>query len=195
MTDTRRRAAVWILVILVTVVAGWLRFTGLGDLGFFGDEETTSFATRSLAEGYGAAMPSGMPYRRALPITWLSAGVARVVGLDSELAYRIVPALLGTLAIPLIFMAGRLIAGSRAGIIASLFFALSGWHLVWSRTARMYAPLVTALIAFFYLTLKWKETIAKIGSSNDSFPEVEGDWQAPLPCRRGNDISLGSPAS
>jgi len=80
------------------------------------------------------------------------------LGLDAELSYRIVPALLGTLAVPLIFLAGRQFAGTGAGVIAALLLALSGWHLVWSRTARMYAPLLTALIAFFYLVLKWKES-------------------------------------
>ena len=145
-------------VILFMVVAAAVRFSGLGDLGFFGDEETTSFAARSMAEGYNAAMPSGMPYRRALPITWLSAIVARGLGINTELAYRFIPALLGTIAIPLIFLAGRQFAGTGAGIIAALLLALSGWHIVWSRTARMYAPLVTVLIAFFYLILKWKET-------------------------------------
>jgi 4-amino-4-deoxy-L-arabinose transferase-like glycosyltransferase len=158
MTEPRSNHAAWIAVILITVVAVAVRFSGLGDLGFFGDEETTSFAARSLAEGYGAAMPSGMPYRRALPITWLSAIVVRGLGADAELAYRVVPALLGAIAIPLIFLAGRQFAGTGAGIIAALLMALSGWHIVWSRTARMYAPLVTALIAFFYLILKWKET-------------------------------------
>ena len=158
MTKNHGQIGTWVFLILITFIAGWLRFTGLGDLGFFGDEETTSFAARALAEGYGAVMPSGMPYRRALPITWLSAGVALIVGLDSEFAYRAVPALLGALAIPLIFLAGRYLAGTGAGIISALLLAFSGWHIVWSRTARMYAPLVTALVAFFFLILLWKES-------------------------------------
>jgi len=158
MTGNRSQVNVWIVVILITAVAAALRFAGLGDLGFFGDEETTSFAARALADGYGAIMPSGMPYRRALPITWLSAGVARQFGLEAEFAYRAVPAMLGALAVPLIFLAGRHLAGTGGGIISALLLALSGWHMVWSRTARMYAPLVTALVAFFYLILKWKET-------------------------------------
>lgn len=158
MTEPRSQRAAWTAVILVMVVAAVVRFFGLGDLGFFGDEETTSFAARALAEGYSPAMPSGMPYRRALPITWLSAFVARGLGTNTELAYRVIPAMLGTIAIPLIFLAGRQLAGTGAGIISALLLALSGWHIVWSRTARMYAPLATALIAFFYLILKWKET-------------------------------------
>ena len=158
MTAPRSKYAVWTTLILITAVAVTIRFSGLGDLGFFGDEETTSFAARSLAEGHGAAMPSGMPYRRALPITWLSAVVTKGLGVEAELAYRFVPAAVGTIAIPLMFLAGRQLAGTGAGIIAALLLALSGWHIVWSRTARMYAPLVTALIAFFCLVLKWKET-------------------------------------
>ncbi len=158
MTGNREQSAIWVLLIVITLIGGWMRFTGLGDLGFFGDEETTSFAARALAEGHGAVMPSGMPYRRALPITWLSAGVARQIGLDAELSYRVFPALLGALAIPLIFLAGRHLAGTGAGFIAALLLAFSGWHMVWSRTARMYAPLVTALVAFFYLVVLWKET-------------------------------------
>ena len=158
MTENRRVIAAWLLVIVVTAIAGGLRFAGLGELGFFGDEETTSFAARALAEGFGPVMPSGMPYRRALPITWLSAAVARLSSLEAEFTYRAVPALLSTIAIPLIYLAGRKLAGTGAGLIAVLLFAFSGWHMVWSRTARMYGPLLTALVAFFYLIIIWKET-------------------------------------
>src|SRR5207247_11442803 len=44
----------------------------LGALGFYGDEDLSVLAARAVVDGQGSRMPSGMPYRRALPLTWRS---------------------------------------------------------------------------------------------------------------------------
>ena len=145
-------------ILALTVVAVAVRIIDLGALSFFGDEETTALAARSFAEGLGSKMPSGMPYRRALPFTWLNALSAHFLGLDSEFAYRLPAALIGALTVPLLYFVTAGIAGPGAGLIAALLLALSGWHLVWSRTARMYAPLLFVGLAFFAVMYRWQRS-------------------------------------
>jgi 4-amino-4-deoxy-L-arabinose transferase-like glycosyltransferase len=155
--DRKRGRTLLILAVVVLTAGGAaLRLYDLGSLGFFGDEETTAFAARSLAEGQGSAMPSGMPYRRALPYTWLNAVSAARFGLDEEIGYRVPAAVIGAATIPLIYLAGAAIAGPMAGLTAALLLATSGWHLVWSRTARMYVPALFAALAFFWLAWRWQ---------------------------------------
>ena len=56
-----RRIRMLTALVALTVGAVALRTCDLGLLSFFGDEETTAFAARSLALGEGSTMPSGMP--------------------------------------------------------------------------------------------------------------------------------------
>jgi len=146
------------VILALTAVAVAVRLYDLGALGFFGDEETTAFAARALAEGRGSEMPSGMPYRRALPFTWLNAVSASLFGLDGEFAYRVPAALMGALTVPLLYFVTASIAGPGAGLFAALLLALSGWHLVWSRMARMYAPVLLVALAFFYFIWSWQRS-------------------------------------
>ncbi|MCL7983150.1 MAG: hypothetical protein M8862_11555, partial [marine benthic group bacterium] len=125
-----RRTLLVVSVLALTAGGAALRLQDLGSPGFFGDEETTALAARSLAEGHGSAMPSGMPYRRALPYTWLNALSASQFGLDEELGYRVPAALIGAATVPLMYGVGAAIGGPATGMTAALLLASSGWHLV-----------------------------------------------------------------
>ncbi|MFQ5688801.1 MAG: glycosyltransferase family 39 protein [Gemmatimonadota bacterium] len=140
----------WLTLLALTALAGAPRLANLGELSFYSDEETTAFPARSLAEGEGARMPTGMEYRRALPLTWLNAASASVLGEDRELSYRLPTAVIGTLTVPLLFLVGRALVGGPAGAVAASMLALSEWHLAISRQARMYAAL-----SFFFLLAAW----------------------------------------
>lgn len=143
LSDRRR---IVLLAVILSFLAAAPRFYGLGSLSFYGDEETTAFPARSMAQGGNAAMPSGMLYHRALPQTWLNALSAQVVGLDRELSYRVPAAFFGTLTIPIFFLMARPLVGAAAALLAALLLAFSDWHIATSREARMYAPFL-----FFYL--------------------------------------------
>ena len=158
MNYTRRKTLLLTAVLALTAGATALRLHDLGALGFFGDEETTAFAARSLAEGHGAVMPSGMPYRRALPYTWLNAVSAQWFGLERELGYRVPAALIGAATVPLLYLVTSAVAGPAVGLVAALLLATSGWHLVWSRTARMYVPALFVALAFFGFAWRWQRS-------------------------------------
>ena len=109
-----------LLTLLLTVIAALPRLYHLGDLGFYMDEETTAFASRSMAETGEPQMPSGMPYYRSLPHTWLNSISAKTFGLDNEYSYRLPSALFGILTIPLIFLLARPFTGTSIAFLAAL---------------------------------------------------------------------------
>jgi hypothetical protein len=152
------RKATVLAVVVLTLLAIPSRIVNLGALSFYADEETSAMPARSLAEGSGARMPTGMEYRRALPWTWLNALSARIVGVDAEVAYRLPTALFGILTVPILFLAGRSFAGGRAAFLAALLLAFSEWHLAFSRQARMYVPFLTFLVLGASATWNWAET-------------------------------------
>ncbi len=152
---------VLLLAVLLTLFAAIPRLYHLGDLGFYMDEETTAFASRSLAETGTPQMPSGMPYYRSLPHTWLNAISAKRFGLNAEFSYRLPSALFGIFTIPLLFLLARPYVGTSVAFLAALLLAFSEWHIITSRQARMYVPLLFFYIAFAFSILKW--------SKNDTF--------------------------
>ncbi len=148
---------VFLLAVLLTIVAAIPRLYNLGGLSFYMDEETTAFASRSMAEGKGPQMPSGMPYHRALPHSWLNSLSARLIGLNDEISYRLPGAILGILTAPLIFVLARPFVGTQIAFLAALLLALSEWHIIISRQARMYAPFIFVYVATVFTILHWTQ--------------------------------------
>jgi len=135
---------------MMMLVAVYLRFPGLGDLSFYGDEEYSALAVQGiLADGY-PHMPSGMAYWRGAPYSFLAAGAALLFGL-SEFSVRLPSVVFGVLTIPIFYaLAKRHLALVPAGI-ASWLLVFSAWHIDMSREGRFYAM----FLAFFLLSLLW----------------------------------------
>ncbi len=145
----------WTAAIVLMLLAALPRFYELGSLGFYGDEETTALAARSVAEGGSAAMPSGMPYQRALPQIYLNAGAARLFGLDKELSYRVPAAVLGAVTVPVLFLLARFWVGTPPALLAAVLLAFSEWHIATSREARMYAPFLLFYTVALFSFWRW----------------------------------------
>ncbi|MEE9422708.1 MAG: glycosyltransferase family 39 protein [Gammaproteobacteria bacterium] len=147
-----------LLTLLLTVIAAIPRLYSLGELSFYMDEETTAFASRAMAEGLPPAMPSGMPYHRAIPQSFINALSAKIFGLDNEFSYRLPSALFGILTVPLIFLLVRPYTGTSAAFLIAMLLALSEWHIFTSRQARMYAPFMFFYIACTFSILRWSQS-------------------------------------
>lgn len=147
-----------VLAILLVIIAALPRLYNLGGPGFYMDEETTAFASRSMAEGQAPQMPSGMPYHRALPHSWLNSVSANIFGHDSELSYRLPGALLGILTAPLLFLFARPYVGTAPAFLAALLLAVSEWHILTSRQARMYAPFLLFYLTCAFSVFEWART-------------------------------------
>ena len=85
-----------IVVALILVVASAVpRFYDLGRLSFYSDEDYTWIAANAVLDGDGSQMPTGMPYRRALALTWVNAGVVALSSEQGETPQGHVPVLFG----------------------------------------------------------------------------------------------------
>jgi len=155
LSDGKFSGRILLLAALLVIAATIPRLYNLGEQGFYMDEETTAFAARALLEEKEAQMPSGMPYHRALPYTWLNSMSAKIFGADKEFSYRLPAAIFGILAVPLLFLLARPYVGTSVAFLAALLLGLSEWHIITSRQARMYAPFLFFYTACTFSLLQW----------------------------------------
>lgn len=155
----RNNRPLWtnLTIIILLLAAAFFRLPDLGELGFYGDEETTSFPARSVAQGNGPKMPSGLPYYRALPLTFLNAISASLIGDDEELSYRLPAAIFGVLTPLALFLLSRGLVPPILALAAAFLLILSDWHIITSREARMYAPYMLCFLSTGLLFLRWAE--------------------------------------
>lgn len=119
------------LVLGAALVLGLLRFARLSEWSLWIDESLTWADVHHGIVGGEIGNPLG--YRL---IAW---GVdAFSGGTPSEWSLRILPAIAGWLCIPAAYAAFRAPYGARRAAAASLFVAVSSWHLYWSQNARFY---------------------------------------------------------
>jgi mannosyltransferase len=151
-----------VLLLAITLLAAALRFYQLGEWSFWADEV---FTIGSRQDDFNLS-----PWRRSLALSLIRA-TTQLLGTD-EWNARLVPALIGVLTIPALYLLLRRIVGARAALVSSLLLALSPWHLYWSQNARFYSLLLLfytlALLALFlvpvivsYLGLLYLLPVAK----------------------------------
>lgn len=68
-------------------------------------------------------------------------------------------AILSTLTVPLLFLLGRRLLGAQVVFIAALLLALSEWHIISSREARIYVPFL-----FFYIAAPFSILYGRISA-------------------------------
>ncbi|HTR81744.1 MAG TPA: hypothetical protein VMM58_08940 [Bacteroidota bacterium] len=117
-----------IIVSLITLVAGYLRFHGLGANPLWVDEA-----------GFGFLVQQG-GNQEFIP-QWFG----QLFGLHSEFGLRFLPALCGTLTVPAMYL-----IADKYKIESALFVAVFPLFVFWSRMARPYA------VAGFFLVLSWR---------------------------------------
>ncbi|HEY8367767.1 MAG TPA: glycosyltransferase family 39 protein, partial [Thermodesulfobacteriota bacterium] len=125
---------------LAALVLGGLfpRADRLGQRSFSHDEVLHVLAAKGLAATGAPLLPSGEPYRRALPVTRAVAFAFEHLG-ESEAAARVPSVVAGVLAIPAVFLLGRVLFGPTAGLVAAALLAFSPDAVAMSRFVRMYA--------------------------------------------------------
>jgi hypothetical protein len=130
------------LLALITLMAAILRFYMLGEWSFWGDEV---FSLGNKNDGFiQSTTVSIIHFTTAILGT-------------SEWTARYFPAVIGTISIPLIYFPVKRILSIKVGLIFTLLFAISTWHLYWSQNARFYALLLlfyTFALLSFYIGLE-----------------------------------------
>jgi Dolichyl-phosphate-mannose-protein mannosyltransferase len=122
----------------ITIIAMALRFYKLGEWSFWGDEV---FSISGRPDGFFLSLSVRLIQ---LTINWL--GI-------SEWSARLVPAIIGTVSIPLLYFPVRKQFGIWVGLLFASMLAVSPWHLYWSQNARFYVLLLLlytfTLLAFY----------------------------------------------
>ena len=133
------------LIVALSLLGAGLRFYKLGEWSFWIDELYT--IGRAQAHTNLSALAS--LWWRPTPSVWLTGLVLSLAGV-SETSARLVPALIGSLSVPLLYGPIRRMWGRNTALIAALLLTVSPWHIFWSQNARFYTSLMLfyALAAF-----------------------------------------------
>jgi uncharacterized membrane protein len=123
----------------IVLVGAYLRLTALRRQSLWFDEiDVVVRAQRPLDQvlrTFVAAGENGPLYNILLAL-WV-----RVAGI-SEIAVRLPSAVAGVLAIPLIYLLGRRLAGANVGLLAAGLLSISPYHIWYSQEAKMYTMVV-----------------------------------------------------
>lgn len=138
-------------IVLISLLgfSALLRFYNLGWNSLWLDEASTlAFASQSLTGIWEST--AGGEFNPPL-FYWFEHGML-VFG-ESEFVLRFIPALLGTLTIPVVYFIGKEFQGQNVGVIAAALLTFSPFHIYYSQEARAYAPMLFffSLALHFYL--------------------------------------------
>lgn len=142
------------VVVIITIIAGLIRFYNIGVRSIWLDEGiTVNLASDSVRNIILNRASTGIhpPLYFIFMHFWI-----RVFG-DSEFALRSFSAILSVLSVPIIYLIASKIFDLPTAIIATILFAFSPFQLYYSQEARMY-PLVTFLsLLSLYLLYRWNK--------------------------------------
>ncbi len=141
-----------LVVLLLTLLALGLRLIRLANQPLWWDEGwSLFFATSGIREMLElTAVDIHPPLYYLVLHSWI-----RVFG-PGVVSVRLLSVLLGTAAIPLLYAAGRRLAGHRGGMLAGLLLAISPFHIFYSQEVRMYGLVTLLGVAAFYFTTLWE---------------------------------------
>ena len=156
-TDSGRRlrATTITLCIAVTLLAGGLRFYGLGEWSFANDELATFIESDRL---FGSPDDGEFTIYDVLPRLIPGSYAILETGYQifgrAEFGSRAMPAIFGTLHVAMAFLFGTRLHGRRFGLILSLLVALWPEHIFHSQQNRFYMfAMCGSTLAFFLATL------------------------------------------
>ena len=155
-----RRARVLLAALALLLLAGAIRFVHLGTWSFWADEVATLRDGREYVGFLGAVARGDAAARvrhaekiqetSGYPVGYTLIGlVVELLGAGAFVA-RLLPAIVGALSVPVIYLIGRRLFSHRAGVFAGVFLALSCYHIFFSQSARYYA-----LVVLFGLLGMW----------------------------------------
>jgi len=139
-----------ITLVLILLLAGYLRLEGLGESSLWLDEcYTASFSQNGLGDVVTACLTDVHP-----PLFFFTTnGMMRLAG-KSEFFLRLPSALFGIATCLAVFLLSRMVASRRFALLAALLMAVCPMAIDHSREARSY-PLVTFIGALLTIAILW----------------------------------------
>lgn len=152
-----------ILLACIVSIGAFLRFYRLGTWSFWIDEVLTVLDAKDFSISNSPINP--IPYIAAKFSIFMGENLSFLYDGGSEWNSRLIFCIVGIISIPIVYNLGKTLYNNRVGLFASVFVALSNWHLFWSQNARSYILtfLFGALVAwFFYRSLENDSTLFTI---------------------------------
>jgi mannosyltransferase len=140
-----------ILITLITLAGLSLRFHALGAMDIWTDEALTLYFS-SMSAIDVLNLPTAIGEFNP-PLFYLLEHYILQFG-NSEFILRFIPALAGTITIPVVYLVGRELFDDEVGLVAALIFAFSGIHLMYSQEARAYTLAVLVTLVALYFAIK-----------------------------------------
>jgi 4-amino-4-deoxy-L-arabinose transferase-like glycosyltransferase len=141
------------LLLALTLIGAFLRFYNLGFNSLWLDEASTyTLSVGSIPQIWEATAAGEFNP----PLFYWVEHMMLVFG-NNEVILRFIPALLGVLTIPLVYLAGKEFIDRNVGIIAAAAFAFSPFLIFYSQEARAYSMMlffVTFAMVFYFKALK-----------------------------------------
>jgi mannosyltransferase len=166
------------LVIVITVIGGWLRLFLLDDKGLWLDETFSIWMAR---HGVVNMLQWIVRIDQHPPLYYLLLHYWIALNGDTPYAVRLLSALFGTGTIPIIYLIGKRISGAVTGLAAAVFLAFSLFNIYYSQETRMYTLLTfNAAVAIYALVrlLTDAHSVRPIGSE---FREYLHAWRTSEP--------------
>jgi uncharacterized membrane protein len=166
------------LVIVITVIGGWLRLFLLDDKGLWLDETFSIWmANHSVPEmlQWIVRIDQHPPLYYLLLHYWIA------LNGDTPYYVRQLSALFGAGTIPIIYLIGKRISGAVTGLAAAVFLAFSLFNIYFAQETRMYTLLTfNAAVAIYALVrlLTDARSIRPIGSQFREYPHT---WRTSEP--------------
>ena len=147
--DDRLSPRLYIAVLILCLIAFWLRIVGTASLSMWGDSSYSVYsANQSLVRILTERIYDGHPplYYYLLHFWSLMVG-------NSEFSVRFPSLFWGVLTVPLAMAVGQRLGGKTVGVIAALFVTISPELVYYSRLIRMYS--LATFLALLSLYLFW----------------------------------------
>jgi mannosyltransferase len=146
------------IILAITLLGFGLRLYDLGGDSLWYDEILTARTAKRDLAGIWTFQTEVSDHP---PLLYVLTHLALKLG-HSDFAVRLPPALLGALAIPLVYRLGRVWWKPWVGLWGALLMALSPFHIRYCQEARHYVPLVTIALAsllFLHQGLKRRSNV------------------------------------
>src|SRR5688572_5144316 len=166
------------LVIIITLIGGFLRVLLLGTKGMWLDETFSLWlANHSVPE----MMQWIVKIDQHPPLYYLLLHYWIALNGDTPYYVRLLSVLFGAGTIPIIYLTGKRMSGAVMGLAAAVFLALSPFHIYFAQETRMYTLLTfNAAVAIYALVrlLTDSRSARPIGSQ---FREYLHAWRTSVP--------------
>jgi 4-amino-4-deoxy-L-arabinose transferase-like glycosyltransferase len=140
------------LLLIITILAAFLRFYKLGEWSFWIDELFTIRNAAYRGTDARELYLAGSPDIKSVPFSnisfWLVGWALNIFGVN-EWSARFFPALIGTLSVPILYFPTKKMLNMPIALISVFLLAISPWHVYFSQNARYFA----AILLFYTLAL------------------------------------------